>query len=118
MEELKIQQKCEDMIQYGTKALLQFPKSERYGLALDIKKYMLEIYELIITANKKYTKKTTLQEIDIKLEVLRGLLRLAANKENRYLPIRKYEYWSKQASEIGKMLGGWIKYANQPPNSK
>jgi hypothetical protein len=109
MEELKILQKTEDMIYYGNQALLQFPKSERYGLGADIKKAMYEFYRLIIVANKKYYKKTTLQDADVELEVLRGFLRLAANKNLRYLPMGKYENWAKMLVEIGKMLGGWIK---------
>jgi len=44
--------------------------------------------------------------------VLRTFIRLAADKETKYLPLRKYEIWSKQLNEIGKMLGGWIKATN------
>jgi len=113
MEDLKILQKTEDMIYYGNQALLQFPKAERYALAADIKNSMYTFYRLIITANKKYYKKTTLQDADVELEVLRGFLRLAVNKNLRYLPINKYENWSIMISEIGKMLGGWIKSTKQ-----
>jgi hypothetical protein len=113
MDELKILQKTEDMIYYGNQALAQFPKVERYALAADIKHCMYAMYRLIIAANKKYYKKTTLQDIDVELEVLRGFLRLAANKNLRYLPMHKYENWSKLLSEIGRMLGGWIKSNRQ-----
>ena len=51
-------------------------------------------------------------EIDTELDVLRTFIRLAADKETKYLPLRKYEIWSKQLNEIGKMLGGWIKATN------
>ena len=37
MEELKIRQKCEDMIEYGYQALRQFPKAEKFTLAAEIK---------------------------------------------------------------------------------
>ena len=86
--DLRILQKTEDMILYANKALEQFPRSERYALAADIKRTMYSFYRLIITANKKYYKKTTLQDADVELEVLRGLIRLAANKEMRYLPMK------------------------------
>ena len=111
--DLRILQKTEDMILYANKALEQFPRSERYALAADIKQTMYSFYRLIITANKKYYKKTTLQDADVELEVLRGLIRLAANKEMRYLPMKKYENWAKMLSEIGRMLGGWIKAMKQ-----
>ena len=110
---LMIQQKVEDMILYGNQALLNFPRSERYAMAADIKQSMYTLYRLIIAANKKYFKKTTLQDADVELAVLRGFIRLAANKELRYLPLNKYENWAKMLDEIGRMLGGWIKAMKQ-----
>lgn len=110
---LVIQQKVEDMILYGNKALLNFPRSERYAMAADIKQSMYTLYRLIITANKKYYKKTTLQDADVELAALRGFIRLAANKELKYLPMNKYENWAKMLDEIGRMLGGWIKAMKQ-----
>ena len=59
---LMIQQKVEDMIFYGNQALLNFPRAERYAMAADIKQSMYTLYRLIVTANKKYYKKTTLQD--------------------------------------------------------
>ena len=79
-QELKILQKCYDMIEYGYMALRQYPKSERYTLAADIKQSMYELLKLIIRANKRYFKKTTLQDIDIELENLRYLVRLSKVK--------------------------------------
>ena len=49
----------------------------------------------------------------MELEVLRGFLKLAATKELRYLPLSKYENWSRMVNEIGRMLGGWIKAMKQ-----
>ncbi|NHM25476.1 MULTISPECIES: diversity-generating retroelement protein Avd [Desulfofundulus] len=107
MQELKIRQKCEDMIAYGYTALRQFPKSERYTLAADIKKSMYRLLNLIIAANKKYYKKTTFQEMDVELDYLRSLIRLAM--QLGFLPFKKYENWAAMLNEIGKMLGGWMK---------
>jgi four helix bundle protein len=112
MDELKILQKTYDMILYGNQCLQQFPRSERYSLAADIKHAMYSFLRLVITANKRYHKKTTLQDMDIELDVLRTYLRLAADPNTKLLPLRKYEIWSKQLTEIGKMLGGWIKSTN------
>ena len=108
-----IQQKIEDMILYGNKALLGFPRAERYAMAADIKRSMYALYRLVVAANKKYFKKTTLQDADVELAILRNFIRLAANKELRYLPINKYENWAKMLDEIGRMLGGWIKAMKQ-----
>jgi len=101
------------MIIYGVKALEHFPKTERYVLAADIRHRMYAIYEGLITAQKRYHKKTTLQQVDVDLEVLRGLVRLAADTNLRYLPIKKYEHWSRLLDEIGRLLGGWLKWASQ-----
>lgn len=113
MEELKILQKTYDMIQYGTICLRQFPKSEKYALATDIKESMYALLRLIIIANKRYYKKTTLQDIDVELDTLRTLIRLAADNEFKFIPLRKYEIWSKMLAEIGRMLGGWMKSIKQ-----
>lgn len=38
MQELKIKQKCEDMIIYSYTALRQYPRAEKYGMAAEIAK--------------------------------------------------------------------------------
>lgn len=113
MQDFKILQKTYDMIIYGNICLKQFPKSEKYALASDIKKSMYNLLKLIVETNKKYYKKTTLQQIDVELEVLRTFIRLAADPNLRYIHLNKYENWAKLLNEIGKMLGGWIKSAKQ-----
>jgi len=113
LEDLKILQKTYDMILYGNICLRQFPKAEKYALASDIKESMYALLKLIITANKRYYKKTTLQDLDIELDTLRTLIRLSADKEFMFLPLRKYENWSRMLSEIGKMIGGWMKAVKQ-----
>lgn len=107
MEELRILQKTFDMINYAYKALAQYPKGEKFALVVDIKRCMDLILERIIEANKKYYKKTTLQELDVEVEKLKAYIRLSYNLG--FLPPKKYEIWSSLVVEIGKMLGGWIK---------
>ena len=41
---------------------------------------------------------------------LRAYLRLS--HKLGFLPMKKYEIWSTQVVEIGKMLGGWLKTVN------
>ena len=111
MDELKILQKAFDMMEYAYGALAQFPKSEKFTLCVDIKRCMDTILERIIEANKKYYKKTTLQELDVAVEKLKVYIRLSYRLG--FLPNKKYEIWSGQAGEIGKMVGGWIKSQNK-----
>ena len=107
MTDFKILQKVYDMIAYGQICLRQFPKLEKHVLASDIRKSMYALLVLSVRANKKYYKKTTLQDMDIEIEVLRTFLRLSLDQ--KYINLHKYEFWSKQLNEIGKMLGGWMK---------
>jgi hypothetical protein len=107
MATLKLIEKCQDMIQYGYIALRQFPKSEKFALAADIKTTMWRLLRLMIICNKRYFKKTTLQDLDIELDILRTQVRLA--RDLGFLPFRKYEIWSRDCNEIGKMIGGWVK---------
>ena len=78
---------------------------------------MNTMYRLSIMVEKKYYKKTTLQELDIELDVLRHLIRLAQDRDYYGrnvappLPFKKYEYWSGMLSEIGRIIGGYMKYA-------
>jgi len=111
-EELKILQKIFDMIEYGYGALAQYPKSEKFALVVDIKRSMDTMLERTIEAQKKYYKKTTLQDLDIEIAKMKAYLRLSYNLG--FLPIKKYEIWSGKVVEIGKMLGGWLKSVNRP----
>ena len=65
------------MIAYGYVALRQFPKSEKHVLAAEIRNSMWEILRLIVVCNKRYHKKTTLQDLDAQLDLLRSQIRIA-----------------------------------------
>ncbi len=65
---------------------------------------------LFLTANKSQYKKKILYEADVQLDLLRFKLRVA--NELQYLKMKQYEILSGMLSEIGKMLGGWIKSSN------
>jgi len=109
-EALKILQKIFDMMEYGYGALAQYPKSEKFALVADIKRSMDRMLERTIEAQKKYYKKTTLQELDVEIMKLKAYLRLSKNLG--FLPMKKYQIWSEKVVEIGKMLGGWLKSVN------
>ena len=106
-EELVILQKTFDMIEFAYPILAQFPKAEKYALVADIKRCMDTFLEYLIEAQKRYHKKTTLQNLDITLAKLRAYTRLAHNLG--FLPPKKYHAWSERNVELGKMIGGWIK---------
>lgn len=111
--ELTILTKLHDMAKYAYPALAQFPKSEKFAIVVDIKRCMNAVLEKAIEASKQYHKKTTLQEMDVELVKLRHYLRLS--HELGFLPPKKYEMLSRMVDEIGRMLGGWIKYTAENP---
>ena len=110
-----LMQKVYDMMEYAYPALAQYPKSEKFALCTDIKHCMDIMLERTIEAQKKYYKKTTLQELDVEIMKLRAYLRLS--HELGFLPMKKYEVWSGMVVEIGKMLGGWLKTVNGQPKN-
>lgn len=62
-EDLQIRLKVEEMIQYGYAALRQFPKSEKHVMSAEIRRCMFQILRLVIVCNRRYYKKTTMQEL-------------------------------------------------------
>jgi four helix bundle protein len=97
------------MMAYAYPVLRNFPKAERYAMVADIKQCMDDLLELIVAAQKKYYKKTTLQELDVANTKLKYYIRLANTLG--LLPNKQYENWSKMVVEIGKIIGGWINSA-------
>lgn len=65
------------------------------------------IQRLISRCKKRYYKKTTLEDIDVELDLLRELI--AESYESKYINVHKYEVWLRKINEIGKMVGGLIK---------
>ena len=109
MNDLIIVEKSKDCFKYLHNALKFFPKSEKFVLSADIRTTFFEMLSLFLTANKSQYKKKILLEADVKLDLLRFKLRVA--HELKHLKTKQYEILSGQLSEIGKMLGGWIKSA-------
>lgn len=102
--------------------LNHFPKYEKYGLAQQIRITAYEMYGLIIEAQKRYAKKTTLTNLDIKHEQMRMLVRLAHGlgyfgfkagakqgvKTGEDIADHRYLAISRLIDELGRMIGGWI----------
>ncbi|EGW50108.1 hypothetical protein HMPREF1022_02930 [Desulfovibrio sp. 6_1_46AFAA] len=106
-ESLAMLEKLEEVSAYSRIALRQFPKYEKFLLAAEIRAALTEIKRLLIRAAKRYYKKTTLEDLDIEIELLRSLVREAVKLQ--YIDMKRYEVWSAKIGEIGKMLGAWLK---------
>ena len=106
-EEFKILQKVQDLMAYSYPILNQFPKAERFSFAQDIRHCLNTLLELTITEEKKYTKKTTIENMDIENEKLKVYIRVA--HELKYIDHHRYAVWEAKVVEIGKMIGGLLK---------
>ncbi len=88
-----------------------YPRSERYALGSQTRQAVQDFFELLITAAKKYTKKTTLRDADIKFFLLKRLINIALRRH--YISVGQYENLILRfLLPIGKQLGGWIQKEN------
>lgn len=101
--------------------LNHFPKFEKYGLAQQIRQCMYETYMYFVEGCKRYHKKTTLNNLDIKHEQWRMLVNTAyqlgyfsfkdgrKTKEDRnVLAQHRFAAISRLIDELGRMIGGWL----------
>ena len=120
-DEAKLDKKFTEFAKQMNLYLNHFPRHEKYGLAQQIRQKAYECYGLMVEAQKRYHKKTTLTNLDIAHEQLRMFIRLAfelgyfsfkdgaeldknplGTAEHRYLAI------SRMVDELGRMIGGWM----------
>lgn len=96
------------------------PRAEKYASVQQLKNLEWDIYLLIVETLKRYHKKTTLTELDIKHEQLRcawqlyyelGYLSFKDGCKNHDKSFENHRYSAINASldEVGAMIGGWIK---------
>ena len=107
MNDLIIHQKMYDSILYSFPIIGRFPKAQKFVLGQQIENCMIDIARLIIHANKLKNRRAKLYEIDVELEKLRLLIRLA--KDMGFMSIKKYGIHAEKVDETGKILGGWMK---------
>ena len=107
--QLKIQQKWEDMAGYAYVVLRHIPKSERFTLGAEIRTGIWKGLRLIVKANAVRNRLPMLYELDAEIKTLLALMRVAYGL--KIMPSKKYEILSGKLVELGKMLGGWIKYS-------
>ena len=102
-EDFKTKNKVYELMLYTNPEIEQFPRGT-----------MLSILRLVVTLENKHYKKTTLGELDNEVDVLRHLVRLAADPQytrsrKPCLSLKKYENISRKVNEIGRMIGGYYK---------
>ena len=91
-----------------SQAVDTFPKTKRYTLGQKLENTTLEIFEHLFSIPLMTDKQERLKIISVKLDLLKVLLRIAKDTQaisnNNYLTLQAF------LQEIGKMLGGWLRY--------
>lgn len=109
-QKLLIYKKYTELYYYVYNLLEKYPKSERFALTSDIKNSLNQSLKYMLYAQKIYGVKEKLKYLnllDAELIYQRFMIRVSYNK--KYISPNNYKTWSFKVSEIGKMLGGWIK---------
>ena len=87
----------------------KFPREERFRLAARIEQTIFSFHESLLYAAKTSQSRNYLSKADAELDMLRTYLRFAV--ELGYTTPEQYAYIAEQTSEIGRLLGGWLKKA-------
>lgn len=112
-EPFRLKEKIGEMMKYGRPLTKNFSRKDR-DLADDMRVSMLKMYHLAVELEKKYYRKTTAQELDVELEWLRNLVRMAADKDlcgAKFAPplsMHQYVAWARYNAALGCLLGRFV----------
>ena len=107
MSELSAITKANDLLRWLLPALDKFPRTRKFTLGDRIENLALDVLTGLIQAKYQRQKAGTLAEVNLKLETLRHLIRLA--KDLKCVSIKGYEHASKLLVDLGREVGGWLK---------
>ena len=102
--------KTEKYIQYVIEMIIKIPRTEKYSIGKEYKLSIYKMLESIIGLNKIEEKRKlcNLNNIDTELNLQRIYLRIMY--KNKWINEKKLNTCMEQIYEIGKILGGLIKY--------
>ena len=106
--------KSEKYIEYMLDVMIKLPRTEKFSIGTEYKQSMYKMLNKIMMLNKIKNLNNekeiivTLNEIDAELNTQRIYLRIM--KKYRWIDERKFKISMELIYEIGKILGGLIKY--------
>ena len=108
--ELKLIPFYEQYMEYMIQLLIKLPRTEKFSIGTEFKQVMYSCLEDIMYLNKisKEKRLDYLNKIDAKLNTQRIMLRVM--KKFAWIDIKKFNIAMEKIYEIGKILGGLIKY--------
>jgi hypothetical protein len=84
----------------------KWPKSARFGLVRRVDDHALDVTELLIVARyEPRERRKTLREVNLRLERMRFLLRIASSRG--VMPRSGFETAMRHVDEAGRMVHGW-----------
>ncbi|MCK9515656.1 MAG: four helix bundle protein [Ottowia sp.] len=99
--------------------LAHFPSCHKYTITQSIRQAFIDVYNLVTEAQKRYHKKTTLAQLDIRHEQMRMLVHLAhemglfncmrGRRDPEALGEHRFLVLMKHVDELGRMIGGWAR---------
>ena len=109
-QELILIPKIEKYMQYMIEVLIKLPRTEKFSIGNEYKLSMYEVMKksVYIPKIKKTKRLYYIQKIDAELVLQRIFLRIML--KNRWIDEKKFKVAIEQIGEIGKILGGLIKY--------
>ena len=109
-KKLEIIPKIEKYIQYMLDVILKLPRTEKFSIGNEYKTSMYKTLEYVMYLNKIEESKCLYYAniIDAELNTQRIYLRIM--HKNRWIDNKKFEVAMGQIYELGKILGGLIKY--------
>lgn len=108
--ELLLIPKFEKYMQYMIEVIIKMPRTEKFNIGNEFKNVMYKMLENILYINKieKQKRLYYLNLIDAEMNIQRVMLRVM--EKNKWIDQKKFRVAMKQLYEMGKILGGLIKY--------
>ena len=105
--ELLVLAKWEEFTGWLLEHTARWPKSARFGLVRRVDDHALDVTELLIVARwEPRERRRALREVNLRLERMRFLLRIARSKS--IMPSSGFETAMRHVDEAGRMLHGWL----------
>jgi four helix bundle protein len=96
-----------DFIAWLIPLTIKFPRSQRFVMAASLQREAIHFQELLIEASHQKEKNELLVSADAELDKVRTHIRLSL--EMGLIQPGQYEHAARLMTEIGKLLGGWMK---------
>ncbi len=107
---LKLIPKAEKYVEYMLQIIFKLPRIEKFSIGTEYKQSLYKMLENIMMISKIEKKNILeyLNKIDAELNTQRIYLRIMKN--NRWVDEKKFKVSMEHIYELGKILGGLIKY--------